>query len=298
MEPPAGGAAESSANYERRIRGQICTFPNRLHNSWMNATLQAVLNLRVVGEKLRPQPVAPLAQLSVMPSFSRLFMRALKEPRKKIKYVYGPLKELGRVLPGITAFQENDPLHLVGPLLMWLGGCGLETSITESKVVTCSSCDSSSISSQGRVVHFLPAPCTDRESVSSLLAPAFSKKLCRRRCSECDSEKEKAFFWNSPDVLAVSRTPRAADASDGARHPVAPNVLLKIGVEANQSQVYQLSSVICYSAANAHYWARLFRDQRTIEVDDRRVRVVPCDELQNLADEEIFFYEKMRVPAR
>lgn len=263
----------------------------------MNATLQAMLNLTVVRQKLRNQPIAPLTQLSIMPSFARLFLRALKTPGKKIRYVYGSLVELGQVLPGITAFHENDPIHLVGPFLIWLGGCGLETSITESKIVTCNSCKSTSISSQSKVIYFMPVPGSDEESVSSLVTPVFRKKLCRKRCPECDSEKEKAFFWNSPDVLTISRAAEVADSVD-SRRPVAPNVFLKICVEEDKSEVYKLSSVICYSAAKAHYWARLFRDQRTIEVDDSNVKVLPWDDSENPADEEIFFYEKMQVPAQ
>lgn len=296
MELPAGGA-ESTADYENRIRRQICTFPNRLQNSWMNATLQAMLNLTVVREKLRNQPIAPLTQLSIMPSFSRLFLRALKTPGKKIRYVYGSLVELGQVLPGITAFHENNPIHLVGPFLIWLGGCGLQTSITESKIVTCKNCKSTNISSQSKIIYFMPVPSSEEESVSSLVTPVFTTKVCRRRCPECDSEKEKAFFWNSPDILTISRAPDVAGSLD-TRYPVAPNVFLKICVEVNKSEVYKLSSVICYSAAKAHYWARLFRDQRTIEVDDSHVKVLPCDDSENLADEEIFFYEKMQVPAQ
>lgn len=295
MELPEGGA-ESAADYECRIRKQICTFPNRLQNSWMNATLQAMLNLTVVREKLRNQPIAPLTQLSVMPSFSRLFLRALKTPGKKIRYVYGSLVELGQVLPGVTAFHENNPIHLVGPVLLWLGGCGLETSITESKLITCAKCKSSSISSQSKSIYFMPAPSSEEESVSSLVTPVFTKKLSRKKCPDCDSEKEKTFFWNSPDILTISRAPEETDAVD-ARLPVAPNVFLKICVEVNKSEVYKLSSVICYSATKAHYWARLFRDQRTIEVDDSHVTVLPR-EAEQPADEEIFFYEKIQVPAQ
>lgn len=297
MDPPAG-SGESTADYENRIRRQICTFPNRLHNSWMNATLQAMLNLTVVQDKLRHQPIAPLTQLSVMPSFARLFLRALKNPGKNIRYVYGSLVELGQVVPRITAFQENNPLDLLGPFLLWLGECGLQTNITETKIIKCKNCEFTYCSSWSLSrIYFLPVPSKDEESVSSLVTSAFTKRLCRKRCPDCDSEKEKAFFWNSPDILTISRAPQITDSPE-IRHPVAPNMFLKICVDEDKTEVYKLSSVICYSAAKTHYWARLFRDHRTIEADDSSIRVLPSDDSEDLTDEEIFFYEKMLIPAR
>lgn len=283
--------AASNADFPPKVCKQVCMFPDEFHSSWMNATTQAVLNLTAVQRKLRQRPSDSLIRLSRTPTFARLFLTALKNPGKHMRDIYWSLMELSHVHHNLRLFQENDALNLLDPLLLWLENCGVHTTIQETRKTWCENCDysGSSTSSLG-TIYFLPQPCSGNKTVSSLLRGAFSQMLCMDQCPACDSNIEKGNFWNSPDILAISRS-HVPDES-GQRGRVAASDFVTIQVNPDETQTYKLSSVICYSASNEHYWPYLSYNFITSMVDNEHVSVVPGYMTEDMS-EEIYLYEKV-----
>lgn len=283
--------AASNADFSPKVCEQVCMFPDEFHSSWMNATMQAVLNLTVVQHKLRHRPSDSLIRLSSTPTFARLFLTALKNPGRHVRDIYWSLMELSDVHSNLHLFQENEAHDLLYPLLVWLENCGVQTTIQETRKMWCENCECSRSSSStlGRI-HFLPQPHDGNKTVSSLLGSAFSQSLCMDDCPACESNIERGVFWNSPDILAISRSHVADESVQTGR--VAASDFVTIYVSQDETQTYKLSSVICYSASNKHYWPYLSYNFITSMVDNEHVSVVPGDMPEDMS-EEIYLYEKV-----
>ncbi|XP_074507377.1 uncharacterized protein LOC141777224 [Sebastes fasciatus] len=297
--PPAGTTdhitIESEAN--SRISNEICRFPNRFNNSWMNATLQAVLNLKVVREKLMKQQTEYLTQLSTSTAFVRLFLEALHNPGRSFI-----LPELAEILAELSyTVDPVNPLDLLELVLAWLNDCGVQTTIQVTEECKCEECkcDPCKCTMNLGSIHFLPSPCP-YGSTASLLRHAINERQCERHCATCGSAAQRQEVWdNLPDILTLNLS-RAANADRTVlRDIVDPTPHIVIPVGENKTQVYSLSSVICQRDSfevSGHMWSYLFSDPMkgtTIKADDDRISVIsghmPADIYRHGI---IYLYEK------
>lgn len=281
----------------------ICRFPNAFNNCWMNATLQAALNLNTVKAKLTHQPPEALTKLSATPRFAGLFLKALKNPGSHFRptEIYLVLLELCCTVPQLRLLKTNDPLDLLDPLLLWLNECGVRTTFEVREERRCEDCTTTtcSTSSLGSV-YFLPQP-GNCDTTSSLLHRAIHQSQGEGRCTACGRTAETANVANSPDVLTLY-LPRLAPDGSVLREPVYPSTFVEILVDKDTTQLYSLSSVICHSGLNAHkghFWSYLFCDHTTIRADDLHISVTPKGRPDGINENGVvYLYEKVNTPTK
>lgn len=95
----------------------------------MNTTLQAVLNLTAILEKLPHQPSESLVQLLMAPTFARLFLTALKNPGKEFRHAetFETLRELSAVITQINFLLSYDSFDLLNQIFPLLEKCEVQT---------------------------------------------------------------------------------------------------------------------------------------------------------------------------
>lgn len=76
---------KDSTNHQEEIRTRyftkdICTFAGGFNNLWIIPTLQAILKLTVIRDKLPQQTPKALIEHANTPKFASLFLKALKNP--------------------------------------------------------------------------------------------------------------------------------------------------------------------------------------------------------------------------
>ncbi|XP_061822484.1 uncharacterized protein [Nerophis lumbriciformis] len=249
---------------------KICRFANYCNNCWMNATLQATLNLSVVQDKLPKQFQEFVTLLPEMPAFVCLYLSALENPGMCFTSaeLCVALAELCDSVPSLILYETNDSLDLLMPLLSWFDQCGIQTTIQVRDVSRCPQCHftTSSTSNLGSIVS-LPKPLNG-ETLNSLIRRATGGR--QGRCKACGHKTDRRQFWTHPDILTffVNRI-----ASDGfvCHDRVYSPEQLEMDVDENTKQTYRLSSVICHAGMDyhpGHFWSYLFVDDITIEAND------------------------------
>lgn len=271
----------------------ICKFPNKFNNCWLNATFHSALNLTVVQQRLRYKSPSALAEFSSTPTTARMFLKALSNPGRvfSTRELYMALLELSGEKRILRLLESNDVLEFLTPFLVWLDKCGVGTSIQVDKRSRCQFCDSTSVQSSllGSIC-FLPPPCVESESVSSLLNRGYRKKQSERRCSTCNSKLLVKQSFNCAEVLTLYMPRKLPDGSD-QQTSVLPCETLSMTSSDNEKLLYRLSSVICYNAG--HFWTYLFRSQSIIKADDCRITVLTDDKPEDISMKGlVYIYEK------
>lgn len=292
-ESPANSKNDSTGHREKMLAHyftkDICTFAGGHNNLWIGPTLQATLHLRVIQDKLQQQTPKDLIKRSNMPKFAKFFLTALKNPGKQFTNINEALLELSAVLP-----NSNEPKSLfcfLDHMLLWFEKCGLHTTVTRTKTITCETCQfgTSRKLNLGRII-VLPQPTSPNQSTHSLLNSTFRKKHCTQKCANCKSNLQEKMFWNALDVL-ILHLPE--ENGPEPRHPVAASEFLTIYTSEEQKIVYNLSSIISYSSVQQRFWAALLKLFVTIKADDHLsvMRRLP----QETLDEKIYLYESVHV---
>lgn len=270
----------------------VCRFSNSFNNCWMNASLQAVLNLGVVREKLADLPAEPLTRLSATPAFAELFLTALKHPGRAFSSLdlCHVLKELSANIPHLSLFGQNDPVELLEPFLTWLRRCGVDTTLEVQH--RCAHCGVSAPSSPNPGnIYFLPRH-RKHYTICDLLKRAVLQSRGSEPCEACGST-ERGQVWSCPDVLTCYLPP--SDHSGAVdMYPATPPELMEFTVDENTTHRYRLSSVICHgqlTASEGHYWSYLLKDHCTIKANSQIVKRedMPDKIFQNGV---IYIYEK------
>ncbi|KAM7379153.1 hypothetical protein PAMP_004725 [Pampus punctatissimus] len=255
----------------------ICKFSNHFNNCWLNATLQATLNLKVVQEKLRHQTLETVTLPSTIPpEFANLFLTALQKPGNIFNAgeILTVMTELSRKVPVLIVNQNNDCLDLIDPLLCWFNQCGIQTTIQVKDVSKCEICDftMSTTSSLGQI-YFLPPP-EECETIFSLFKRAIHDSQSQENCTACGSTSETQKVWTCPDILTLY-LPRVTHEGRVLRKPVTPSELIEIPVDQNRTQTYRLSSVISHRgcASDGHFWSYLIHNHITIKANDCQISI-------------------------
>lgn len=275
----------------------ICKFPNKFNNCWLNATFHSALNLTVVQQRLRYKSPSALAEFSSTPTTARMFLNALSNPGRvfSTRETYMALLELSGEKRILRLLESNDVLDFLAPFLVWLDKCGVGTSIQVDEKSRCQFCDSTSVQSSllGSIC-FLPPPCVDSESVSSLLSRGYCKKQNERRCSTCRSKLLVKHSFSRADVLTLY-LPRKLPDGSVLQNSVPPCETIHMTSSDNEKLPYRLSSVICYNTG--HFWTYLFRSQSVIKADDCRITVVTDGKPEDINIKGVvYIYEKASQP--
>lgn len=279
--------------FSKVVCNLICRFPNKFNNCWLNATFHSALNLTVVQQRLRYQSPSALAEFSTTPTTAKMFLKALSNPGRVFttKEIYVALLELSGEKRILRLLESNDVLDFLAPFLVWLDKCGVGTSIQVEEKTRCQFCDSTSVESSclGSVC-FLPPPCVESESVSSLLSRGYCKKQNDHRCSTCGSTLLVKRSFNCADVLTLYLPRRLPDGSV-LQNSVPSCETIQMTSSDNEKLPYKLSSIICYNTG--HFWTYLFRSQCIIKADDSRVTVLTDDKPEDINTKGIvYIYEK------
>lgn len=279
--------------FSKIVCNLICRFPNKFNNCWLNATFHCALNLTVVQQRLRYKSPGTLAEFSSTPTTAKMFLKALSNPGRvfSTKEIYTALLELSGEKRILRLLESNDVLDFLAPFLVWLDKCGVETSIQVDEKSRCQFCDSTSVESSclGSIC-FLPPPCVESESVSSLLSRGYCKKQNEHRCSTCGSTRLVKRSFNCADVLTLYLPRRLPDGSV-LQNSVLSCETIQMASSDNEKHPYKLSSVICYNTG--HFWTYLFRSQCIIKADDCRITVLTDDKPEDITTRGIvYIYEK------
>lgn len=290
-ESPANSNKDSTSHREemrtRYFTKDICTFAGGFNNLWIIPTLQAILKLTVIQDKLQQQAPAALIKHSNTPKFASLFLKALKNPGKQFNDIYEALLDLRTILP-----NSNEPKTLfcfLDHVLVWFEKCGLHTTVIKTKTITCESCKFSNSykSNLGRIIE-LPLPLSPNQSTYSLLKSTFSKSHWIQKCAICKTNIEGQVVWNALDIL-ILHLPE--DSGSQPRQPVAASEFVTIYISKDQKTVYTLSSIICYSSAQQRYRAFLINIFVTIK-SDQHLSVIRGRPQETL-DGKIYLYERV-----
>lgn len=271
----------------------ICRFPNKFNNCWLNATFHSALNLTVVQQRLRYKSPSALTEFSSTPTTARMFLKALSNPGRVFctREVYMALLELSGEKRILRLLESNDVLDFLAPFLVWLDKCGVGTSIQVDQKRRCQFCDSTSDeSSRLGSICFLPPPCVESESVSSLLSRGYCKRQHEHRCSTCGSTLLVKHSINCADVLTLY-LPRKLPDGSVLQNSVSSCETIHMTSSDNEKLPYRLSSVICYNTG--HFWTYLFRSHCIIKADDCRITVLKDDKPEDITTKGIvYIYEK------
>lgn len=207
-------------------RKSVCMFPNPFNNCWMNASLQAALNLEVVQEKLAHLPPESLAPLSTAPAFAGLCLTALKNPGRTFysTEIYGILEDLSERVPSLHLLQNNDSLDLLEPFLFWLNQCGLRTAIQVNEVSRCEQrkTTKSSTSHLGSIYFLSIVGKNDTILYNLLQSLCIHQSQGPGRCKACGSTAQIEQAWICPDFLTFYLS-QTADNGSVLREPVTPS---------------------------------------------------------------------------
>ncbi|XP_077593867.1 uncharacterized protein LOC144210829 [Stigmatopora nigra] len=263
-EIPRGAAGQKSP------LKKICRFANYYNNCWMNAALQATLNLNAVRQKLPKRIQEFVTLLSDMPAFACLYLYALENPGVcfTAAELCVALAELCDGIPALVQYERNDSVHLLVPMLSWFDQCGIQTRIKVRDVNRCPHCllTTSSISDLGNVVT-LPKPLNG-ETLGSLIKRATGGR--RRRCKGCGHKTVRKQFWTHPDILTFFVNRISGDGFVSHDRIYSPEHL-EMDVDENTKQIYRLASVICLTGLkrnSGHFCSYLFSNGVTIEAND------------------------------
>lgn len=279
--------------FSKIVCNSICRFPNKFNNCWLNATFHSALNLTVVQQKLRYKSPCALAEFSTTPTTARMFLKALSNPGRvfSTREIYMALLELSCEKRILRLLESNDVIDFLAPFLVWLDKCGVGTSIQVDEKSRCQFCDSTSVESlRLGSICFLPPPCVESESVSSLLSRGFCKGPNEHRCSTCGSTLLVKHSFKCADILTLY-LPRKLPDGSVLQNSVPSCETIHMTSSDNEKLPYRLSSVICYSTG--HFWTFLFRSQCIIKADDCRITVLTDDKSEEINTKGIvYIYEK------
>lgn len=274
-----------------------CRFLNGYNTCWLNASIQATVNLRIVWHKLRSRSVDHLIGLSGTPLLAGRFLERLHYPWRKFSLDedFMVLEELRYMLPHFYETGQNHPLDLLDSLLLWLDKCGVSTqiSINHGK---CTSCGCTTNSRKSSVqIYRLPPAVVCGTSVKALLSSAIHGLKNTERCTQCGSML-KDRYWNTPDILAFHLPRSAADGSEH-RAPVLPDETVAIPIEGGGSESYSLSSVICQQGNElrcSHLWTYKIHSKTNIRLENQNMFVVPGETADKWENGVMYFYERIR----
>ncbi|XP_056240823.1 uncharacterized protein LOC130174706 [Seriola aureovittata] len=301
--PPASptdkpGSITAAGPQAATVCHKVCRFSNVHNNCWMNASLQAVLNMRVVQETLAHRPPEYLTRLSTTPQFAGLFLTALNNPGRVFTTaeIYEVLAELSDRVPTLRLAQYNDILDLLEHFLRWLNQCGVRTTAEINEPSTCEQCTFAPRRCTATSIYFLP-PMGKNDTILSLLMRDMNAPT---QCPMCGSEVRIEKARTCPDFLTLYLS-RTADDGSILREPVTPSELIEIPMDENTAQIYRLSSVICHRGINTdrgHFWSYLLKDDVTIRADDCQISVLPGGRPYDVHESGlIYFYEKCTLPS-
>lgn len=277
----------------------ICRFSNQSSNCWMNASLQAVLNLEFVQEKFVLLPADLIIKSSITPKFGEVFLTALKHPGRLFspEELYVVLQELSEEIPSLRLERQNNILHFLEPLLNWLDECGVQT-ITQVKTsIRCEQCGFTSSHYQDCHIYYL-SPTDYDDSILCLLI-SFLDDSKMANCVMCTGLVSKQQTVDFPDVLTLYLPRKPSVLS---RVLVSPCLRVELPVGETLTQTYRLSSVICYIPRwnersscwmydDCHTWSYLIKRGFFIVADDDLISVT-----DNISDMyyygTFYFYEK------
>lgn len=272
---------QSKPNYQC---ASIYRFSNESLNCWLNASLQAVLNLSLV------QDIAPnCVTRPITPKLGKLFLTALSNPGRFFSpgELFAVLKELNEAIPYLRLGESNDILDFLQPLLGWLEECGVKTMIQMNEVFQCETCGFTSSDTSHSSIHYLSSPNWG-DSISSLLLSSLNECSGHGQCEKCGRVVRKILTVDFPDILTL-HLPRTENGQ--SREPVSPSRVIEVP---NSTQRFSLSSVICHNSirtSDGHYWSYLIKDDVIIQANDDRISVAK-NILGMSCDGIIFIYEK------
>lgn len=270
----------------------ICRFANTSYNCWMNASLQAVLNLKYVQKKIVRLPPDKVIYSSITPKFGEVFWTALKNPGRTFNpaELYDVLKELSEEIPSLYLDKCNDVLELVQLLLAWLDKSGVQTMKQTKVSIRCYECGFTSLDTSDLNIYFLSPP-NNFDSISSLLTRTLNECTNLGHCVKCGAIVQKEQTVDYPEILTLY-LPRTSDIE--YRKVVLPCPIVELPMDESTTQVYSLSSVICHRSlfvVEGHYWSYLIKDDVIIEANDDKISV--SNDVRDVCfDGVIFFYER------
>ncbi|XP_077388589.1 uncharacterized protein LOC144026005 [Festucalex cinctus] len=258
---PAGSLTGSDSPESRYLHSpcrRICRFPNTFQNSWISATLQAVLHLKAVQQQFGPKHWGLLAQVSSMTTLAE----------------------------ELALLWKNDPLDLVRPLLSWFQQCGLQTAMSIKEVRTCERCDkTTSRTFDLGNIFVLPGPVT-KDGLSSLLRRS---AVFKRECAKCAHVTKTKHFWMFPDILTI-HVPRR-----DTRAHVSVGEEMEVQVGRHKKLTYTLSSVLAHrghGTYTGHMWAYLLSQGVTVKADNCHVALIEGRPQELHSSIVVYFYER------
>ncbi|AWO97092.1 Hypothetical protein SMAX5B_005039 [Scophthalmus maximus] len=255
----------------------VCRFSNSYKNCWMNASLQAVLNLEVVQKKVTSLHPEHVIQELITPEFGVQFLAALTNPGETFfaEDLYGVLGKLSETLPKLKLLEANKILDFLEPLLMSLNRCEVKTSVEIEEMSRCERCEEDVWSKEETYTYVLPAP-GENDSITSLWLRSGIEINKPGRCRWCGFPMKTEQTVVLPDVLTLC-VPRKVENDSVAYRPVAPCESLEFVVDESTTLSYRLSSVICvgyFRGGIGHGWTYLFKKRAIVKADAGRISVV------------------------
>lgn len=181
-----------------------CRFSDHF-NGWMNKTLQAVLKLDILKQKLKQKPAFFSEALWEMPKLAKLFQTALQNPGKYFSSteIVPALEELSVAIPSLRLCQERDIFDFLEPLLLILNKCGVETTLHVQKVFSCVKCQYNGNSTMPLAnVFFLPSP-GKYDTTSYLFGRVLNAVYGKEECNECNVSLVNEVSLRCPDVITL-----------------------------------------------------------------------------------------------
>ncbi|XP_043996102.1 uncharacterized protein LOC122844573 [Gambusia affinis] len=120
----------------------ICKFSNSFNNSWMNATMQSILNLSVARKSVAKCPSKVFGALSATPICASLLLTAMHHPGKYFppEEIYQVLMEISESMPLLGLTQQNYIATFLRAILRWLNPCGINSACILNNIITCERC--------------------------------------------------------------------------------------------------------------------------------------------------------------
>ena len=280
----------------------ICRFANSESNCWLNATLQSILHLQVVQDKLKQLTPTSMVQMSSMPvNLAALIQEFFQNPGHTFdtKTIHGVTQELVKSIPALSLSRHNYPLDLIHKLLIWLDMCSVQTTAIAQHTDICKKCGAKVESSSHTPYIFeLPLPWTQKGvSLTSLFEHAITEGESQQSCTACGSAMKRQMCWiDSPDVITLSLS-RVGNDGRVSHMSVVPSDLITIPICDSSEIKYKLGSIICHvgSLSKAgHFWAHLLSDNDVIKADDKIIKILQPANAGKVANRHgcIYFYVK------
>ncbi|XP_054907414.1 uncharacterized protein LOC129373483 [Poeciliopsis prolifica] len=275
----------------------ICKFSNSFNNSWMNATMQSILNLTVARQSVAKCPSKAFGALSATPICASLLLTAMHYPGKYFppEEIYQVLMEISENMPILGLTQQNYIATFLGVILQWLNPCGINSACILNNIITCERCKlaTSVLSEVGPIVYLSDAK--PNETTASLLHRFVLKDCDEHQCNICLSNTKRNIFLSNTDVITLHL--QRPTNQGGFRIPVIPSACIDISLQ-NGAQLFNLSSVICRQtlcSQTDHFYTYLKYKQLIFKAEDDQVTIAHKDSAEDLYKNGfMYIYEKER----